>query len=232
MIEAMRGVFAAVFLVACSNPLPPQPWPAGNYCVLRDGARCPSATNGTFEEGSIIIDSDEGFVLERSHGSSGRWSEDDNDGILAIEVCCGTFTDTGEAFPNESFVVIAGGAPAGAAACPRGFTPGSVYIDAEDSEVFGDNADSQIIGSTGATTITMNRNVDIIVCEAGPDLDGVEMPRANYCVFGGRGSCPQGFSSGTMTTYDETTNNMNELTGTCGGIGQRGAETSFPVCCY
>lgn len=225
-------MLAFVFLVACSNPPPPQAWPAGNYCVLRDGPSCPRATNGTFEEGAIVIDTDDGMLLQRSHGASHRTSEDEQDGLLSIEVCCGTFDDTGEAFPPESFVVLAGGSGAGAVSCPAGFTPGSVYIDAEDSEVFGDDADSHVIGNVGATTITMNRNVDIIVCEAGPNLDGAEMPRAPYCVFGGRGGCPDGFSSGSMETYDETSNNMGEITGTVGGITQPGAETSFPVCCY
>ena len=228
----MRGAFAVMFLVACGSPLPPQPWPAGNYCVLRDGGSCPQATNGTFEEGAIVIDTDEGLLLQGAHGASHRSSEDDRDALLSIEVCCGTFTDEGEAFPPASFVVLAGGSAGGAVSCPRGFTPGSVFVDAEDSEFLGDDADSHLVGSTGATTITVNQNVDIIVCESNPNLTGVEMPRAHYCVFGGGYECPDGFSSGSMTTYDETTNNMNELTGTVGGITQCGAETDFPVFCY
>ena len=228
----MRRVIAFVFLCACSNPLPPQPWPAGEYCVLRDAQSCPRATNGTFEEGQIVIDTDNGMMLDRPHGSSRESKQDEDDGLLSIEVCCGTFEDTGEAFPRESFVVLAGGSATGQVLCPVGFTPGSVFIDAEDSEAFGDDAGSYITGIVGASTITAQRNVDVIVCEAGPTLDGFEMPRANYCVFGGRGGCPEGFSSGSITTYDEASGNTNELTGTVGGITQPGASTQFPVCCY
>jgi hypothetical protein len=229
----MRRVLACAFpfLVACSHEPPPQAWPAGEYCVLRDAERCPKATNGVFEEGQIVIDNDNGMMLERSHGSSRRLEDNDNDGLLSLEVCCGSFEDTGEAFPNESFVVLAGGS-LGAIQCPAGFTPGSVFIDAEDSEFLGDEADSYIAGNVGATTIEMNRNVDIAVCESGPNLGGVAMPDAWYCVIGGRGGCPEGFSSGSITSFDETSGNKNELTGTIGGITQLGAETNFPVCCY
>jgi len=52
-----------------------------------------------------------------------------------------------------------------------------------------------------------------------------------YCVFGGRGGCPDGFSTGSITSYDESSGNINEITGTVGGITQPGASTSFPVCC-
>jgi hypothetical protein len=227
----MRRVVALVFLVACSNTPPPQAWPAGNYCVLRDEGSCPLATNGVFEEGSIVIDTDNGMMVERAHGASRRLEEDDHDGLLSIEVCCGTFSDAGESFPNESFVVLAGGSATGAVSCPAGFTPGSVFIDAEDHEAFGDDAGSYIAGSVGASTITANRNVDIIVCESGSNLDGIEMPRASYCVFGGRGACPDGFSTGSITSYDESSGNTSEITGTVGGITQSGASTSFPVCC-
>lgn len=226
----MRRVFALVFLFACNTAPPPQAWPAGNYCVLRDGGSCPRATNGEFQEGSIVIDTDAGMQLRGSHGASRE--TDQQDGLLSIEVCCGTFDDTGEAFPPESFVVLAGGVGAGAVSCPVGFTPGSVYIDAEDTEVFGDYANSSVSGSVGATTITVNRNVDMIVCESGANLGGVAMPRASYCVFGGRGGCPEGFSSGVIESYDETSGNKNELTGTVGGVTQQGAATTFPVCCY
>ena len=228
----MRRVLAAVFLFACSNPPPPQAWPAGNYCVLRDGPSCPRATNGTFEKGSIVIDTDNGMSLERPYGASKESSSDEQDGLLSIEVCCGTFSDEGEAFPAESFVVLAGGSVTATVSCPAGFTPGSVYIDAEDSEAFGDNADSHIIGNVGASTITDRRNVDVVVCEAGANLDGFEMPDASYCVIGGRAGCPIGFSAGKITSYDEASGNTNELTGTVGGITQPGASTSFPVCCY
>jgi hypothetical protein len=227
----MRGVLAFAFLFACSHETPPQAWPAGDYCVLRDGASCPKATNGTFEKGSIVIDTDNGMMLDRSHGASKQTSEDKQDGLLSIEVCCGSFDDTGEPFPNESFVVLAGGSAGGAVSCPAGFTPGSVFIDAEDSEAFGDDAGSYIMGSVGASTITVQRNVDVIVCESGSNLDGIEMPRASYCVFGGRGACPEDFSSGSITTYDEGSGNTNEITGTVGGITQTGASTTFPVCC-
>jgi len=229
----MRRVIAFSVLYACSSPLPPQPWPAGSYCVLRDGERCPRATNGEFEPGQIVIDTDNGMTLDGAHGSSRQLRDDDNDGLLSIEVCCGTFEDAGEAFPRESFVVLAGGTPGGAVSCPAGFTPGSVFVDAEDTEALGDDAESHTTGIVGATTITVQRNVDLIVCESGPSLDGFEMPRANYCVFGGRGeSCPAGFARGVMTTYDEASGNTNELTGTVGGITQPGASTEFPVCCY
>ncbi len=228
----MRRVIAFAFLFACSNPTPPQPWPAGEYCVLRDGG-CPRATNGVFEEGSIVIDTDSGMMLEGTHGSSKEHRDDDDDGLLSIEVCCGSFEDTGESFPNESFVVLAGGSATGVVTCPANFTPGSVFIDAEDNESFGDDANSFVEGNVGASTITVQRNVDIIVCESGANLDGIEMPRASYCVFGGRGgTCPEGFSSGSITSYDEGSGNTNELTGTVGGITQPGARTSFPVCCY
>lgn len=228
----MRGVFAFALATACSNPAPPQAWPAGEYCVLRDADNCPRATNGVFEEGSIVIDTDNGMVLDGPYGASRELRDDDQDGLLSIEVCCGSFTDTGEAFPNETFVVLAGGAVGEMVSCPAGFTLGSVFIDAEDSEAFGDNADSFVTGNVGASTIAGVLNVDVIVCEAGPDLDGIEMPRASYCVFGGRGACPDGFSSGSITTYDESSGNTNEILGTVGGITQQGATTSFPVCCY
>ena len=227
----MRRVLALVFLFACSNPPPPQAWPAGEYCVLRDGSGCPRATNGEFQKGSIVIDTDNGMSLERPHGASRESADDDDDGLLSIEVCCGSFSDEGEVFPREPFVVLAGGSATGAVLCPAGFTPGSVYIDAEDTEAFGDDAGSYISGSVGASTITDRRNVDIIVCEAGPNLDGFEMPNAPYCVFGGRDGCPIGFSAGRITTYDEASGNTNELAGTVGGISQAGASTSFPVCC-
>jgi len=225
----MRRVLALVFLFACSNPPPPQAWPAGNYCVLRDGS-CPRATNGVFEKGSIVIDTDDGFMFSGAHGSSKQGTEDKNDGLLSIEVCCGTFDDTGASFPKESFVVLAGGT-VDAPSCPKGFTAGSVFIDAEDDEVFGDDADSTIAGNVGASAITVNRNVDIMVCEAGPALDGFDMPRASYCVLAGRDGCPEGFSMGTIESYDETSGNKNEITGTVGSIAQRGASTTFPVCC-
>lgn len=220
------------FLVACSSAPPPQAWPAGEYCVLRDGPTCPRATNGQFEEGSIVIDTDNGMSLVPSHGASSEARENDNDGLLSIEVCCGSFADTGEAFPNASFVVLAGGSVTDGVSCPVGFTPGSVYIDAEDSEVFGDDAGSYVSGVTGASTIAGNRNVDIIVCEAGPDLGGKDMPWAPYCVFAGRDGCPAGFSDGSITSYDESEGNTDEITGTVGGIAQHGASTYFPVCCY
>jgi hypothetical protein len=216
-------------LIACSNAPPPQAWPAGNYCVLRDEGSCPLATNGVFEEGSIVIDTDNGMVVERAHGASNKLREDAQDGLLSIEVCCGIFDDTGASFPNESFVVLAGGSAT--ASCPAGFTPGSVFIDAEDHEAFGDDAGSYVAGNVGASTITVNRNVDIMVCQAGSSLDGIEMPRASYCVFGGPGGCPDGFLEGSITSYDEASGNTNEITGSVGGITQSGASTTFPVCC-
>jgi hypothetical protein len=230
----MRGLIACAFLIACSSAPPPQAWPAGDYCVLRDGPTCPRATNGRFEQGSIVIDTDNGVTFARSHGASREIDsgDDDDDGLLSIEVCCGSFTDTGEAFPAESFVVLAGGSVTEGVSCPVGFTPGSVFIDAEDYETFGDNADSFVTGSVGASTIAANRNVDIIVCESSAVLAGAEMPRAPYCVFGGFGGCPDGFSSGSITTYDESSGNIDELTGAVGGISQSGASTRFPICCY
>jgi hypothetical protein len=227
----MRRIFVLAFVVACSNAPPPQAWPAGDYCVLRDGDACPRATNGLFQEGSIVIDTDNGVVFHRSHGASTEL-RGENDGLLSLELCCGSFSDAGASFPNESFVVLAGGSVPDAVSCPAGFTPGSVFIDAEDNELFGDNADSRTMGNVGASTITMNNNVDVIVCQAGPGVEGAEMPRAPYCVFGGGGPCPSGFSVGAITTYDEASGNTDAITGTVGGITQEAASTTFPVCCY
>lgn len=227
----MRGVLVLAMLIGCSNDPPPQAWPAGEYCVLRDGDACPRATNGVFEEGSIVIDTDNGVVLSRAHGASSEL-RNQNDGLLSLEVCCGTFSDNGAPFPNEPFAVLAGGDPGGVVSCPDGFTAGSVFIDAEDSEFLGDDADSHVTGNVGASTIAVNNNVDIIVCESTPDLPGREMPRASYCVFGGAGGCPSAFSSGSITTYDEASNNTDELSGTVGGITQEAASTRFPICCY
>lgn len=227
----MRRVLMFAFLLGCSNDLPPQAWPAGDYCVLRDGDSCPRATNGTFEKGSIVIDTDNGVAFNRVHGASSEL-RDKEDGLLSLEVCCGSFTDTGAPFPNEPFAVLAGGDPTATVSCPAGFTAGAVFIDAEDSEVFGDNADSYTMGNVGASTIVMNNNVDIIVCESTPDLQGLEMPRGSYCVFAGSGGCPSEFSSGSITTYDEASGNTDAISGTVGGITQGEASTTFPMCCY
>ncbi len=229
----MRGLIACLFLIACSNGPGPQAWPAGEYCVLRDGPSCPRATNGTFEKGSIVIDTDSGMSFDREHGASRELDDNDNDGLLSLEVCCGAFRDTGEAFPAEPFVVLAGGSAIDGGSCPIGFTPGSVFVDAEDNETFGDDADSYVSGNVGASATVANLNVDIVVCESTGALTGIEMPHASYCVFGGPGAaCPDGFSRGSVTTYDEASGNANEITGTAGGIYQSGASTVFPICCY
>lgn len=227
----MRGVLAIALLVGCSNAPKPQAWPAGDYCVLRDGGSCPQATNGTFAKGQIVIDTDNGITFQREHGASQQLNDSNHDGLLSLEVCCGSFTEAGEAFPNEPFVVLAGASASGYA-CPTGFTPGNVYIDAEDAEVFGDNADSYVTGNVGASGIAGNRNVNLVVCESPVDLTGVDMPDASYCVFAGRTGCPTGFSTGSITTYDESSGNTDAIMGTVGGITQGGASTNFPICCY
>lgn len=225
------AVLATLLLAAaCGSSDPPPDWPEGSYCVLRAGG-CPRAHNGDFVEGTILIDTDDEGADISGAEDSGSSTPGGPDMLARLELCCGDFGPSAVDFPDDSFVLPAGGTVF-EPTCPDGFADGKVFIDAEDPEFIGEDADTHLEGQTGGAAITDAGNLDILTCESTPDLAGDLMPEGHYCVFGGDGgSCPHGMAEGIFVTDDEDSGNIDELTGETGGIMQAESTTTFPFCC-
>jgi len=223
-----RGAVLLAVAAGCGGGDHISEWPEGSYCVLRARDSCPVAANGDFLEGAIVIDTDDDGGDMSSADVSGASSAGGGE-HARLELCCGDFAPSGASFPAEPFALLAGGSTS-EPLCPPDFTPGRVFIDAEDEEL-GEDADSRVEGVVGAAARTAAGNIEMIVCESSPLLVG-ELPRAGYCLFAGDADqCPQGFADGVLISDDEDSGNTDAIEGEVGGISQMNSTTYFPLCC-
>ena len=119
--------------------------------------------------------------------------------------------------------------PRPAAGCPSGWSIGSRYQDNEDHSALGAH------GSVGIETrmnVAFGPNLRMNQCvknSVGPFSSG-SWPTGSYCIARKGGSCPTGFTTGSVYWDDEDTLNVNSHSGVLPD-GIYGANTEIYFCC-
>ena len=127
------------------------------------------------------------------------------------------------AWPRGKYAI-----PKTAKGCPRGWSTGSRYQDNEDTR------SAPIPTSTGISTrmdVWVVRNLRMHYCvKTSIGSTSTTWPAGKYCIARKGGSCPTGFSSGSVYWDDEDTQNVNSFSGTLPD-GDYNKNTRIYFCC-